>query len=151
MKTIILSAAVAVLLSVSSTSMAVAGNNKQIYSDKKINTVENTVTVTYYEGENDQNLTPMKKTVTRNDANNNPTQKNIYRWSETEKKWKESVKYEFVFDESQNLHILSYAKWDSKTNDWDKDIQHLTFMQNANNNNMLTVNYVDCPMVYFRK
>ena len=151
MKTIILSAAVAVLFSVSNISMAVAGNNKQIYSDKKINTVENTVTVTYYEGENDQNLTPVKKTVTRNDANNNPNQKDIYRWSETEKKWKEVLKYEFVFDESEKLHMLSYTGWDNETNDWDKDIQHLTFLQNTNSNNMLTVNYIDCPTVYFRK
>lgn len=62
---------------------------------------------------------PLTKTVYRYDAEDRMQEKATYEWNDS-KGWIGVQKYDYIYDNDNNLPTPKLTKWDNKTNDWAK-------------------------------
>ncbi len=127
MKTNIITLAIIGIFTLGLVNQAVAQNT--IYKNVEENKEKGYTTVSLYEGKNDKGLVPLRQYVISYSENGFPKDKIIYEWNSDERKWVETVKYEyFMYDADSRPNMLSYSQWDNKTGEWSDNPKYSVYL-----------------------
>jgi len=118
MNATIISLAIVTLLAISNITSVFGKNNPQIYKNTVENKIENSSTTCLYEGVDDMNLTPIKKYITEYSTTGTPISKTHFIWDSLKDEWQTQCKYEYEYDNKENVIGINYTEWNPDLNCW---------------------------------
>lgn len=132
MNATIISLAFTILLTIVNINTGAGKSNCSIYKNTEVNNIDNTSTVSMYKGENDRNLVPLKKYVTKLSSEGIPVEKICYEWNVSNQDWLTTCKYEYAYDIKNHIVGVNYTEWDQSSDCWKDGSFYTMYIYNDN-------------------